>query len=91
VSDKALKSFRTRIREITRRIRGRTLTGIIEELRAYILGWKAYFGFFELFSTLERSGQMDTPEVAVIRLEAVGARGIPRNPEAGPKAVFCYW
>lgn len=83
VSDKALKSFKTRIREITRRIRGRTLAGIIEELRAYILGWKAYFGFSEVLSPLERPGQMDMPEAAVIRLEAVGARGIPRTPEAG--------
>jgi transposase len=30
-SDKALKSFKTRIREIPRRPRGRTLVGIIEE------------------------------------------------------------
>jgi RNA-directed DNA polymerase len=53
VSDKALKSLKTRIREITRRIRGRTLAGIIEELRAYILGWKAYFGFSEVPSPLK--------------------------------------
>jgi len=53
VSDKALKSFKTRIREITRRIRGRTLAGIIEELRAHILGWKAYFGFSEVLSPLK--------------------------------------
>ena len=53
VGDKALKSFKTRIREITRRVRGRTLAGIIEELRAYIIGWKAYFGFAEVLSPLK--------------------------------------
>ena len=52
VSDKAFKSFKARIREITRRIRGRTLAAIIEELRTYILGWKAYFGFSEVLSPL---------------------------------------
>ena len=29
---------------------------------------------------------MDTPETAVIRLEAVGARGLPRTPEAGSES-----
>lgn len=53
VSDKALRSFKTRTREITRRTRGRTLARIIEELRAYILGWKAYFGFAEVPSPLK--------------------------------------
>ena len=53
VGDKALKSFKTKVREITRRTRGRTLSGIIEELKSYILGWKAYFGFCEVLSPLK--------------------------------------
>jgi len=53
VSDKALRSFKTKTREITRRTRGCTLARIIEELRAYILGWKAYFGITEVLSPLK--------------------------------------
>lgn len=44
VSEKSLKRFKQRIRELTRRTRGRTIRKIIEELRRYINGWKAYFG-----------------------------------------------
>ena len=53
VSDKALRSFKAKTREITRRTRGRTLSRIIEELRAYIIGWKAYFGITEVPSPLK--------------------------------------
>lgn len=43
VADKALKTFKQRIRQLTRRSGGRNLTGIAERLRAYMPGWKAYF------------------------------------------------
>ncbi len=45
VSEKSLKRFKMRIRELTRRTRGRTIRKIIEELRRYLLGWMAYYGF----------------------------------------------
>ena len=32
-----------RIRQITSRNGGRSLARVVEELRAYLLGWKAYF------------------------------------------------
>jgi group II intron reverse transcriptase/maturase len=43
VSPKALKDFKERIRLLTSRNGGRALTKVVEELRAYLLGWKAYF------------------------------------------------
>lgn len=43
VADKALDTFKTRIRQITRRTRGRSLSEVAEELRRYVPGWKAYF------------------------------------------------
>ncbi len=42
VSDKALKTFKQRIRQFTRRSGGRNRTEIAERLRAYLPGWKAY-------------------------------------------------
>jgi RNA-directed DNA polymerase len=52
VSDKSLKRFKLRIRVITRRTRGRTLNHIVTELRRYLLGWRAYFGYAEVKSPL---------------------------------------
>jgi len=40
---KALNTFKQRIRQITRRTRGRNLSEVAEELRRYLPGWKAYF------------------------------------------------
>jgi RNA-directed DNA polymerase len=44
VSIKALATFKQRIRQMTRRSIGRSMTELVEPLRRYILGWKAYFG-----------------------------------------------
>lgn len=43
-SYKALQQFKQRIRGYTRRSSGRSLRQIVEGLRPYVLGWKAYFG-----------------------------------------------
>jgi RNA-directed DNA polymerase len=43
VAHKALGDFKARIRQLTRRSGGRSITQVIEELRPYLLGWKAYF------------------------------------------------
>ena len=44
VARKALDNFRARIRQLTRRSGGRSLEQVVENLRPYLLGWKAYFG-----------------------------------------------
>ncbi len=43
VAPKALVAFKQRIRFITRRIGGRSMTQVAEQLQAYLPGWKAYF------------------------------------------------
>lgn len=43
VSEKALATFKQRIRELTRRSGGCSIGQVIERLRSYVLGWKAYF------------------------------------------------
>ena len=44
VAGQALETFRQRIRELTRRSGGCSIEQVIERLRPYVLGWKAYFG-----------------------------------------------
>ena len=43
VAPKALKTMQERVRDITSRNGGRSLTQVVRELRSYLTGWKAYF------------------------------------------------
>jgi len=44
VAHKAVDNFKARIRQLTRRSAGRSMSQVVERLRPYMLGWKAYFG-----------------------------------------------
>lgn len=43
VAAKAIKAYKRRVRQRTRRNGGRSMAEVIEKLRAYVCGWKAYF------------------------------------------------
>lgn len=43
VAPKALEKMKERVREITSRSGGRSLTQVVALLRSYLVGWKAYF------------------------------------------------
>jgi group II intron reverse transcriptase/maturase len=47
VSRKALGAMKTRVRQLTRRNRGRSLNQIAQDLRGYLTGWKNYFRLAE--------------------------------------------
>jgi RNA-directed DNA polymerase len=44
VAAKPLRDFKARIRQLTRRSGGRSMEQVVQGLRPYLLGWKAYFG-----------------------------------------------
>ena len=44
VAKKALLAFKQKVRQLTWRSGGRSMAEVVERLRAYLLGWKAYFG-----------------------------------------------
>jgi group II intron reverse transcriptase/maturase len=44
VADKPMAAFKQRIRQLTRRSGGRSMAEVIDKLKPYLLGWKAYFG-----------------------------------------------
>jgi group II intron reverse transcriptase/maturase len=52
VADPAIGKLKARVRELTRRTRGRRLSDIVAELRETLLGWKAYFDIAEVLSPL---------------------------------------
>ncbi len=47
VARKALETMKERVRQITRRTRGRSVKQIVADLRDYLPGWKAYFSLSE--------------------------------------------
>ncbi len=44
VAAKPLATFKQRVRQLTRRSCGRGMAEVVERLRPYLMGWKAYFG-----------------------------------------------
>ena len=48
----ALARFKAKVRELTRRTRGRSLAQIVKELSVYLVGWRGYFGFCQTPSAL---------------------------------------
>jgi RNA-directed DNA polymerase len=52
IAPQSLARFRSRVRELTRRNRGRSLPQIVKELSVYLIGWRGYFGFCETPSEL---------------------------------------
>jgi len=49
---KTIKRFRERVREITARRRGRSLSQVIGELNQFMSGWWSYYGLTESFNRL---------------------------------------
>jgi RNA-directed DNA polymerase len=45
IAPKALTRFKRRVRELTQRTRGVSLSQLIEPLARYLIGWRGYFGF----------------------------------------------
>jgi RNA-directed DNA polymerase len=53
IAPKAMGRFKERVRELTRRTRGVSLEGMVQELTVYLRGWHGYFGFCQTPSVLE--------------------------------------
>src|SRR5664279_3196181 len=92
IAPKSLERFKKRIREITRRAKGVSITTTMAELAPYMRGWRGYFGFCEtpevlialtrwvrlrLRSALWR--QWKTPRRRRAALIALGVSGELRN------------
>ena len=54
IAPQAITRFKARVRELTRRTRGRSLEQIVKELSVYLFGWHGYFGFCQTPSVLRK-------------------------------------
>ena len=69
VSKKALETFRQKIRQLTRRSGGRSIEQVVEKLRPYVLGWKAYFGLAQTGKVLLRLDEWMRHRLRAIHLK----------------------
>jgi len=53
IAPESKAKFKKRIRELTKRNRGSSLTRVVSELRSYLLGWRGYYGFCQTPSVLQ--------------------------------------
>jgi RNA-directed DNA polymerase len=53
ISKESLDRFKARVRQLTRRSRGRSLVFMIRELSSYLRGWLSYYGFTEQVKLLK--------------------------------------
>ena len=54
ISPKALERFKVRVRELTRRSRGVSISQMVEQLSKYLQGWGNYYGYCQTPSVLEK-------------------------------------
>ena len=52
IAPQAIDRLKARVRELTRRTGGQSLSQVTKELSCYLIGWRGYFGFCETRSVL---------------------------------------
>jgi RNA-directed DNA polymerase len=57
IAPQAIDRFKARVRELTRRTGGQSLSQVAKELSRYLVGWRGYFGFCETPSVLRALDQ----------------------------------
>jgi RNA-directed DNA polymerase len=57
IAPQAIDRFKARVRMLTRRTGGRSLSQVSKELSCYLIGWRGYFGFCETPSVLRKLDQ----------------------------------
>jgi group II intron reverse transcriptase/maturase len=75
VADAAIDKFKNRVRELSRRTRGQSLSQIVAELRTTLLGWKAYFGITEVLSPLRELDKWIRRRLRCYAWKQWGSRG----------------
>jgi len=69
VADKALQTFKARVRQITCRSGGRSMQQVVEKLRLYLPGWKAYFALAQTPNVWRRLDEWVRRRLRAIQLK----------------------
>lgn len=101
VADKALVAMKERVRRLTRRNCGQNLGKIVQDLRAYLLGWKGYFRLAETSRVFRDLDEWIRHRLRAIQLKQwkrgrttfreLVARGLSRDLAARIAVHTCRW
>ena len=102
VAPKALKAMKKRVRQITRRSGGRSMSSVTTELRSYLLGWKGYFYLADTPNKFRRLDGWIRRRLIAVQLKQwkrgstayrkLRARGVPeRVARAAAAHVTSWW
>jgi len=101
VAPKALAAVKERIRQITRRNGGQSMTAMVAELRSYLSGWKEYFHLADtpgIFRELDggtrrrlRAVQLKQWKCGTTAYRKLRARGVPPRVAAAAAAHVRHW
>lgn len=69
VASKALEAMKDRVRDITKRSGGRSISSVIQELRGYLTGWKNYFSLADTPGTFTDLDQWIRRRLRAIHLK----------------------
>jgi RNA-directed DNA polymerase len=75
IAPQAIARLKARVRELTRRTCGKSLSQVAKELSCYLIGWRGYFGFCETPSVLR-----DLDQWTRRRLRAIAWQQWKRGP-----------
>lgn len=101
IAPKALRKMKRRVRQLTRRTRGRSMAEVVKTLRRYLMGWRAYFRIAEtprVFTLLDkwirhrlRAYQLRQWKRGTTVFRELVARGMRREPAAQVAANTRRW
>lgn len=102
VAPEALRDMKARVRQITSRNGGRSLTTVATELRGYLLGWKAYFRLAETPGILRSLDEWIRCRLRAVQLKQwkrgttayreLRARGVSeRVARSAAAQTHCWW
>ncbi|HZD66032.1 MAG TPA: group II intron reverse transcriptase/maturase [Acidimicrobiales bacterium] len=101
VAGKALAVMKAKVREVTSRHRGRSLSSVTKELGAYLVGWREYFKLAETPGVLSDLDKWIRHRLRCLQLKQwkrgttvfreLRARGVGKNAAAGAAAHTRRW
>jgi hypothetical protein len=75
IASRSIAAFKDRVREMTSRVGGRSISTVVESLRSYLTGWKSYFRLAETPNVLRTLDSWVRHRLRAVQLRQWGQGG----------------